>query len=39
VNVYDLFEKVGIEETFKVQHKTLSDLVNRNDWKDIIKIW
>ena len=39
INVHDLFEKVGIEETFKVQHKTLNDLVSRNDWKDIIKIW
>ena len=39
VSVHDLFEKVGIEETFKIQHKTLNDLANRNDWKDIIKIW
>ena len=39
INVHDLFEKVGIEETFKIQHKTLSDLVDKNDWSDIIKIW
>ena len=39
INVHDLFEKVGIEETFKIQHKTLSDLIDKNDWSDIIKIW
>ena len=39
VSVHDLFEKVGLEETFKLQHKNLSDMVNKNDWSDIIKIW
>ena len=39
VSVHDLFDKVGIEETFKLQHKNLSDMVNKNDWSDIIKIW
>ena len=39
VSVQDLFDKVGIEETFKLQHKTLSNLVDKNDWSDIIKIW
>lgn len=39
VSVQDLFDKVGIEETFKLQHKTLATLVDKNDWSDIIKIW
>ena len=39
VSVHDLFEKVGLEETFKIQHKTLSDLITKNDWSDVIKIW
>lgn len=39
INVHDLFDKVGIEETFKLQHKTLATLVDKNDWSDIIKIW
>lgn len=39
VSVQDLFDKVGIEETFKLQHKTLATLVDKNDWSNIIKIW
>ena len=39
VSVHDLFEKVGLEETFKLQHKNLSDMVNKNDFSNVIKIW
>ena len=39
VSVHDLVEKVGLKETFKLQHKNLSDMVNKNDFSDMIKIW
>jgi len=39
VNVRELFRKVGLEETFRIQHKNLSDMAEKNNWSDIIKIW
>ena len=39
VSVHDLVEKVGLEETFKIQHKNLSTFYNKNDFSDMIKIW
>ena len=39
VSVHDLVEKVGIEETMKLQQKDLSDIINKNDFSDMIKIW
>ena len=39
INVHDLVEKVGLEETFKIQHKNLSTFFNKNDFSNMIKIW
>ena len=39
VSVHDLVEKVGIEETMKLQQKDLSDIINKNNFSDMIKIW
>lgn len=39
VSVHDLFAKVGLEETFKLQHQTLSNMVDASDFSDAIKIW